>query len=235
MRKRRRNSFFRVLGIILALCVVIAGMWLLGTLLYRMYNATADNIENITGLVNIKTESTPKPTSEPTPEPTAEPTPEPEAEPTAEPVSEPVQAASKEKIEVCFEKEKANRAAITALTNYFATDIYDGKGELDYDKIHSYADTYEDRSKYLIYDRESGIWSPKNSNTWHAETLELEFASGKFMVVTLDVTYDSTNDLYVISNIQDISEDTEEPVEFTAGSTFYFVIPTLIEGDRWAE
>ena len=132
-------------------------------------------------------------------------------------------------VEVCFTQKEANRAAITAMTNYFASDVFTD-GSYDSSRFHSYSDTSGSIENYLIYDLQSGMWLPKSENTWHVNFLELSFASGQYKVVNLDVSYDGSS-YYTISNAEDVSEGSS-PCDFS-DSWLCFSVPAFrIEEDR---
>ncbi len=106
-----------------------------------------------------------------------------------------------------YPQEDAFRAAVVAITNALATDVFTSDGSRhDTSKYHSYSDT----SAFYMSVLAKGTWTEKNSNTWHVEGLRLQ-PDGYDTVyntpinfdtvakVSLDVTFDGNN--YIISNI----------------------------------
>lgn len=141
-------------------------------------------------------------------------------------------------IDVSFSQEYAQRAAIVALTNSFAMDVFTSDGNTyDTSKFHSYADV----SGYFLTISDSGTWTAKNENTWHVEHLILvpngynvEFNA------SLDVSFDGNS--YIVSNVKgtlgahganprnatDISE-----IEVGSSAPILLTIePKMIEEDR---
>ena len=238
MRKRKRHTVGGIIGIILAGCIALAGLVFLGTLLKRMYDITTQEGHTITEVfvpegMQAVIPNAQEETPEETPTPEEE---EPEVTPTPEPSNEPqTVGAQKQDVQVLFPREMANRAAITGLENYFAIDIYDAKGEIDLNKVHTYSDTTGEINQYLIYDKDNGIWTGKSEDQWHVEALELDFASGKKMTVSLTVRYDKDNDIYVLSDLKDMNDDPSTHVNFLSASTFYYVYSSMISEDRWSE
>ena len=240
--RRRRHTVGGIIGIIIAGAFAIAGMIFLGILVSRMYTIYKDSGQTISGLMDMPVATaSPSPEVTPAEEDLIAEEDEEEDDVSAEDESQPsetpesvVSSQHNTEINTIFSRENANRAAIVSLTNYFASDIYDGKGELDYGAIHSYADTSGETNKYLIYDNDTGIWTAKSENQWHVDALQLNFASGMYLVVSLDVLYDAENDLYIISNIVDDDSESSAHVDFASGSAFYYVQPYMIEGERWA-
>ena len=133
------------------------------------------------------------------------------------------------KIEVSFPSKTANRAAITAMTNYFAKDVRNADGSLNPSLFHAYSDTGGNYTDYLIYDWQTGIWSAKDENTWHVDALELKGAGGLNKVVSMDVSV--SQDYYYITNAEDLTEFGETEV-FDTGLTCFWVPVRLVEADR---
>ncbi|OUP11063.1 hypothetical protein [Collinsella sp. An2] len=98
-------------------------------------------------------------------------------------------------IEVSFDQETATRAAVVAMTNCYATDVFTADGSAyDVTKFHSYADM----GGYYLTVESSGTWRPKDAQTWHVEGLRLKAAGGDFRIEFKgDVTFDGAN--YIIS------------------------------------
>lgn len=104
-----------------------------------------------------------------------------------------------------FPVKEANRAALTAMTNYYAADVKNTDGSYDPSRFHTYSDTSGAIEKYLIYDWQTGIWSGRDENTWHVDFLELNGADGRKRVVSMDVCFDGTE--YQIRNAEDLTDD----------------------------
>ncbi len=126
-------------------------------------------------------------------------------EPAAETTTS-VETTTEPKSEI-YPQEDAFRAAVVAITNALATDVFTGDGSRhDTSKYHSYSDT----SAFYMSVLSQGTWTEKNSNTWHVDGLRLQ-PDGYDTVfnmpinydtvakVSLDVTFDGNN--YVISHI----------------------------------
>lgn len=99
--------------------------------------------------------------------------------------------------------EYCKRAAVTAMTNYNAIDIFDNSGKIVQSKLHKYSDTSGEPQLYFMYVTSWGTWTAQGENTWHVETMELKYYGGyqddyRF---NLDVSFDESNDIYIISNV----------------------------------
>lgn len=99
--------------------------------------------------------------------------------------------------------EYCKRAAVTAMTNYNAVDIFDNSGKIAQSKLHKYSDTSGDPQLYFMYVSSWGTWTAQSENGWRVETLKLKAYGGyqdeyRF---NLDVSFDSENDVYTISNV----------------------------------
>lgn len=137
------------------------------------------------------------------------------------------------------DKNMALRAAVVAMTNLYATDVFTADGSsYDASKFHSYADT----SGYYMDVLQEGNWTGVDADTWHVDDLQLKASSGLYVALTSDVSFDGTN--YVLSavtakcgNSVEAAEkgtggvDTLEPRETTPYLT---VSQTLIADDRSA-
>lgn len=144
-----------------------------------------------------------------------------------------------ENMEVSFPQDNAKWAAVAALTNCFADDVYTEDGNaLDESKLHSYADL----SGYYLTVDEWGDWSEGDADTWHVEGLELHpYASPKATIdATLDVSFDGNN--YQVSNVSgeygnNGSSNTLALTELTAGlhEACLTVPAALASEDRDAE
>ncbi len=109
-----------------------------------------------------------------------------------------------------YPQKDAFRAAVVAITNSLATDVFTNDGSRhDVSKYHSFSDT----SAFYMSVLSQGTWTEKNNNTWHVDGLRLQ-PDGYDVVfntpinfytiakVSLDVTFDGSN--YIISNISGI-------------------------------
>lgn len=136
-------------------------------------------------------------------------------------------------VEVNFPVENARRAAVVALTNGYATDVFTEDGDY-YDpvKLHTYADL----SGYYMTVLNEGIWTAKSENTWHVEGLILEDSLFKNKTnAALDITFDGTN--YIASNLKgifgtnnDLASLETEPDHFK--NNYLVVKPEMIADDR---
>ena len=106
-----------------------------------------------------------------------------------------------------YPQEDAFRAAVVAITNSLATDVFTNDGSRhDTAKYHGYSDT----SAFYMSVLSKGTWTEKNSSTWHVDGLRLQ-PDGYDTVyqtpinfdtvakVSLDVSFDGSN--YIVSNI----------------------------------
>lgn len=129
-----------------------------------------------------------------------------ETESTTESVTE----AETEPTPEIYPQEDAFRAAVVAITNSLATDVFTNDGSRhDVSKYHSFSDT----SAFYMSVLSQGTWTEKNNNTWHVDGLRLQ-PDGYDVVyntpinfdtiakVSLDVSFDGGN--YIISNISGI-------------------------------
>ena len=128
--------------------------------------------------------------------------------------------------------ENAFRAAVVAITNGYANDVFTDDGDY-YDplKLHSYSDL----SGFHFVVKNKGTWTVKSSNTLHVEGLRMEASIFANKVnASLDVTFDGTN--YVISNLGGMYGNNElyllesEPDSFK--NNYLVVKPELIADDR---
>ncbi|OPX92167.1 MAG: hypothetical protein A4E52_00108 [Pelotomaculum sp. PtaB.Bin013] len=142
----------------------------------------------------------------------------------------------KAKLEAVFHVENAKRAAVVALTNAYATDVFaEDKNHYDISKFHSYADVSGDFLKI----NSEGTWNAKNDNTWNVANLKLETIYKTIITATLDVSFDGTN--YIVSNITGTlgnpgasSENMVDISEIEAGKDkpYLTVSSELIKDDR---
>lgn len=136
-------------------------------------------------------------------------------------------------IEANFPVEAAKRAAVVALTNGYANDVFTDDGSyFDPAKLHTYADL----SGYYMTVQNEGTWTAKSENTWHVEGLILvDSVFSNKTNAALDITFDGTN--YVASNLKgsfgtnnDISSLESEPDSFK--NNYLVVKPGMISKDR---
>lgn len=143
-------------------------------------------------------------------------------------------------LEEVFPQEDARRAAIVAMTNAQATDVFTEDGS-DYDpvKFHSYADT----DGFHLTVHEDGSWSAKDEKTWHVEDLKLKLSDhDTYMKVTMDVSFDGEN--YIASGVTKVMAgleylDSDDPskiniekMEPSESAPFLTVSSYLITEDR---
>lgn len=136
--------------------------------------------------------------------------------------------------EVSFSEEYGFRAAVTALTNYYALDVFEDGVEVP-EKFHSFADTSGNTEEYYMSVVSKGKWSGKSEDTWHCEGLKLEKkAYGLEVRVSLDVSFDGEN--YIITNIQDMNGTSDQnTVVYDEGGVYFTVPHSLVEEDRSGE
>lgn len=166
---------------------------------------------------------------------------EPENEPseTTEPEI-PEDKQEESEFEVSFSKEYAKRAAVVAMTNAQATDVFTADGsKYDPSKFHS----YDDVSGFYMSVYEDGSWVAKDATTWHVDGLTLDIAGyDTYVKASLDVTFDGKN--YIISNVtrvianlkyldsNDPSKINIEEMNPSASNPFLTVAPELVEKER---
>lgn len=219
--KSRKKKRSRALASVLIALTVTAGVALAGILIFSVYRLFSESGGDL--IPTGTPAETPSPVEFFTPEPTLQPTPEPTPGPVATP--------SPLKVTPSFPKSAANRAAITAMTNYFASDTRSADGSFNSAAFHAYSDTSGDIDDYLIYDWELGIWTGKSSDTWHVENLQLARAAGDTKYVSLDVSIAA--DYYVISRVFDVTDGSTEKTPLDGGVCFW-VPAYLIEEDRFS-
>ncbi|MDO8950928.1 MAG: hypothetical protein Q8S43_04735 [Actinomycetota bacterium] len=149
----------------------------------------------------VSTETTTKPSS--SPQPAAQVATESAAQVATESADQGAAAANlaAQKLESKFPIEKAKRAAVVALTNATAADVFKSDGNsYDVSKFHSYADTSRNADDYFWDVRAWGTWSAKDERTWHVESLLLKHRLGQEIDVALDVRLEGTS--YLVSNVK---------------------------------
>ena len=133
-----------------------------------------------------------------------------ETETAATTEAETVTEAETEPVPEIYPQEDAFLAAVVAITNSLATDVFTNDGSRhDTAKYHSYSDT----SAFYMSVLSKGTWTEKNSSTWHVDGLRLQpdgydtvyqtpINFDTIAKVSLDVTFDGSN--YIVSNISGI-------------------------------
>lgn len=142
--------------------------------------------------------------------------------------------AAKVTLESTFPIENAKRAAVVAITNSFATDVFKADRQTyDVSKFHSYADTSGKVESYFFNVTSWGTWSVIDEKTWHVDSLILKNILGTVANGSLDVKYDGKK--YIVSNEKgtfgkdlDLSEIEKEK----NASLFLAISPELIKNDR---
>lgn len=139
-----------------------------------------------------------------------------------------------------FPREMALRAAVVAMTNGVATDVFKDDGStFNLSNFHSYSDL----SGFHLLVVDEGSWSAKDERTWRVEGLKCSMSEGdKFLKASMDVTFDGAN--YVVLNVErtiakeadlDSGDPAKAPVEtlrFSSENPFLMVTPRLIEMGR---
>jgi len=143
-------------------------------------------------------------------------------------------------LEDLFPIEYARRAVVVAMTNAFATDVFETDGNTyDPTLFHSYSDT----SDYYMTVSSDGDWTQKDSITWHVEEIELKIEGfDTYLLGSMDVSYDGTN--YIVSNVTTVIAALEylysdeaskiniEEMEPSESCPFLTVDSALIQDDR---
>lgn len=132
-------------------------------------------------------------------------------------------------LEAVLPVENAKRAAVVAITNYYAIDVFAADGNTyDVSKFHSYKDTAGNFFDYLMHVNSWGTWTAKNK-LWHVDSLVLENSFGTIANVSMDISHDGSN--YVISNLAGKFGDNEMDV-MNEDPLFLAIPPKLISEDR---
>lgn len=143
-------------------------------------------------------------------------------------------------LEETFPQENAKRAAVVALTNCQATDVFNDDGyTYDASKFHSYSDI----SGFYLTVVNEGNWNAVDDHTWHVEGLKCMMSGNDtYLKASLDVSFDGTS--YVVSNVDKViavkeyidSEDSSkinvEHLEPTESTPYLTVSHSMVEEDR---
>ena len=105
--------------------------------------------------------------------------------------------------------EYVKRAAVTAMTNYNAVDIFDNGGKIVQSKLHKYSDTSGEPELYFMYVTSWGTWTAQGENAWHVETMELKSYGGyqDDFRFNLNIRFDESNDAYIVSNVYEFCRE----------------------------
>lgn len=126
--------------------------------------------------------------------------------------------------------ELACRAAIVAITNGYAMDVFSDDGNTyDTSKFHSFSDT----TGYYMIIKDIGNWTKKKTDNWHVDGLALQAVGYKIVTdAQLDVEFDGEN--YIISNIVGTfgNNDLSELCLGESSSTYLVVPKKMVEEDR---
>lgn len=136
------------------------------------------------------------------------------------------------KLEETFPVEYAKRAAVVAMTNGCATDVFDDTGNnYDVAKFHSYSDTSGNFYDYYIIVDSIGEWMAKDDNTWHVESILLRNFLSTEIVASMDVRFDGNN--YVVENVEGSLGMSDLALFLEYSDALYLSVPLeLIEEDR---
>lgn len=214
-KRRKKKKWKKRLAAVLITVTLLLGAGVLGMLVYgviQLENETGLPAENA-ALVPVNTPIPPPPSPTSTPVPV---TPAPEV--------------PAKRIQVSFPTGEANRAALTAMTNYYAADVRSGDGSYDPSRFHNFSDTGGTVSDYLIYDWQTGIWKPVDENTWHVDNLELHAASGINRTVSLNVA--KNGEWYVVSNVNVLVSSDGVTGSIDTGISCFWVAEARIAEDR---
>ena len=139
-----------------------------------------------------------------------------------------------------FPQETALRAAVVAMTNAQATDVFTDDG-MAYDpaRFHSYADV---SGFYMAVDS-AGSWSAREGDVWHVDDLLLKIEDMEtYLKASMDVSFDGANYIVTgviktIGTLEAIDSGDEatlniETLEPGDTNPFLTVSPSLVEEDR---
>lgn len=126
--------------------------------------------------------------------------------------------------ESTFSQEMAQRAIVTAMTNYTAKDVFEKDGKTYcVDKFHAYSDT---QNAYISVETD-GTWTSLDEASWHVDNLFLHREGDDiYHLVFCDITQD--DDQLVLLNLLDISSPKKTEIEKYAGQ----IQEALISGEE---
>lgn len=142
-----------------------------------------------------------------------------------------VETSAEAILEASFPVENAKRAAVVAITNALATDVFAADNNtVDPTKYHSYADL----SGYYMIVTSWGTWSAEDDAIWHVDGLEMH-PNGYDTVAcaSLAVAYDGNS--YVVGNVSGPfgkANDLSDIETFSYADTYLTVAPALIADGR---
>lgn len=136
-------------------------------------------------------------------------------------------------LEKVFPKESAKRVAVTAITNYYAMDVFDSTGNyIDTSKFHNYSDTTNHPENYYMYLIDAGRLSYKSEDTWFLRDIKVR--SYKYQtehIINMYITFDGSK--YITSHWADARNvSSSQKVIYESFSEAYEVFPSMIAVDR---
>ncbi|MFR4569613.1 MAG: hypothetical protein ACLT5H_05810 [Collinsella stercoris] len=143
-------------------------------------------------------------------------------------------------VEVGYPMDIAQKVAIVAITNCYASDVFTDDGSsYDQNKFHSYADM----SGYYLTVADSGTWEPVDKSTWHVDDMQLKVAGNEhYFQLSADISVNGESyvvDSATVSNANSLSdiENGSSSVgtdKLTAGehTPYLYVSNTLIADER---
>lgn len=143
-------------------------------------------------------------------------------------------------VEVNFSEEEGRRAVVVAITNCYATDVFNEAGTYDSSRFHNYADM----SGYYMTVEEKGTWSVTDESTRDVSGMVLKAAGSDFYArVDAQVTFNGTDftinhaTVKYASSLEAITSQDENQVGTEklkpSDSSPYLTVPSsLIADDR---
>lgn len=143
-------------------------------------------------------------------------------------------------VEVEYPMDIAQKVAIVAITNCYASDVFaDDGSSYDRNKFHSYADM----SGYYLTMIDEGTWEPVDESTWHVDDMQLKVAGSEhYFQISADISTDGEGyvvDSATVSNansLSDIENDSNSvgTDKLTAGehAPYLYVSNALIADER---
>lgn len=139
-----------------------------------------------------------------------------------------------------FSQENAKRAAVVAMTNGQAIDVFTDDGnEYDPLKFHS----FDDMNSFYMDIYSEGDWVQESDGSWSVSGLILHISgTDTYLKANMTVAYDGNR--YTVYNVKkimaaleyldsnDLSKINEEYLEPSDFNSFLYVQPSLIENDR---